>query len=138
MTITVMAATSRLGERVIRALIDAGQSPETIIAVVCLGTDHSQQTYELTGTYAYSMEELTETVRQITEFPIVYSPISIPNWIQKARQKGMNEYMIGLIASLYMAVESGEFEKVTAHVEELTGRPPETPELFIRRSLGRA
>jgi NAD(P)H dehydrogenase (quinone) len=100
---------------------------------VCTDDRHAQKTYTLTGIKAYGMEELTETIGKITGKSIQHKPISLEDWIQRSREKGMEEEWAGLIASLYRAIENGEFELVTNHVEVLTGRPPESAESFIRR-----
>jgi NAD(P)H dehydrogenase (quinone) len=105
------------------------------IAVVCMDERHSHKTYTLTGLKAYGMEELTETIRKITGKSIEYRPISIEEWIQRSLEKGMEEEWAELIASLYRAIENGEFELVTNHVEELTGRRPESAESFICRMI---
>ena len=47
------------------------------------------------------------------------------------------DYLVSGILSLYRAMENGEFELVTDHVEKLTGTPPEHPESYFKRILNK-
>jgi hypothetical protein len=38
---------------------------------------------------------------------------------------------------MYHAVARGEFDKVTNHIEELSGAPAQNVEAYLRRSLNR-
>ena len=53
-----------------------------------------------------------------------------PETINKVRKL----HMIEIIATLYQAVNNGEFEKVTNHFEKLTGHPPESVESFLKHN----
>ena len=44
------------------------------------------------------------------------------------------EEMIGTLTSMYRAVDNGEFETVTDHVEKITGKLPERIEAYLQRT----
>lgn len=103
------------------------------IAAACLNSGHSEKIYELTGIKALSMDELAEAISNATGKIVEFRKVSEEEYSEICRADNITEYMISVLASMYRAVDNGEFETVTNHVELLSGTPPESPESYLTR-----
>ncbi len=107
-------------------------------AAAMMDDGHANQTYELTGPEALSMDELAATVSAATGAEIRFESISDERYAQICREGDENvpEYLIPILTSLYHAVDNGEFEAVSDHVRQLSGAPAETAASYLGRVLG--
>ncbi len=106
-------------------------------AAACLQDGHEGQVYELTGRRAVSMPELASALTAATGQPIAFTQVSEGEFGEICRADGVPEYITEVLTSMYRAVDAGEFETVTDHVERLTGAPPEGVTEYLRRALRR-
>ena len=83
------------------------------------------------------MPELAEAISRATGKRIEFKPISEEEYADICRVDNTPEDLIEVLTSMYRAVDNGEFEKVTDHVERLTGTPPEPVESYIKRAVQR-
>jgi NAD(P)H dehydrogenase (quinone) len=106
-------------------------------AAALTGEGHSERIYELTGAEALSMERLAEIISGVTGRPVRFDSITDEEYAEICRtgREEVPEFIIPMLTTLYHAVDNGEFELVTDHVEMLTGRPPETAESYLRSAL---
>jgi NAD(P)H dehydrogenase (quinone) len=106
-------------------------------AAACLDSGHSEKVYELTGAEALSMPRLAEIISKVTGKPVRFDCITDDEFAQVCREgnEDVPEPMIAILTSLYHAVDNKEFERVTDHVELLTGTPPETAESYLARKI---
>ena len=106
-------------------------------AAACLHSEHAGKVYELTGPEALSMPDLAATIARVTGQAVGFESITDEAFAEVCRQgnEDVPEFLIGILTSLYHAVDNHEFETVTDHVERLTGTPPETAESYLRRRL---
>ena len=95
-------------------------------AAICTGDGHSERLYKLTGPRAVSMEELAAAVSRHAGTDIPFEAVSDEEYVELCRAGGEPEELIQTLLSMYRAVEQGEFEAVTDHVETLTGTPAAT------------
>ncbi len=165
MKINVMGATGQLGYKVMHALIEQGAAESDLIAsvrspakasplaergvqirrddlarataAVCLNGGHLGRLYELTGPKALSMPELAGILTEVTEMPIKFASISDEEYARVCREgkEAVPDYLIGVLTSLYHAIDNGEFERVTDHVEQLTDSPPEDAKSYFNRVI---
>ncbi len=106
------------------------------LAAVCLTTGHSQKVYTLTGSKAVSMPELAAAVAKAAGRPFRFREVSEDEFAEICRADGSPDQVIELFNSMYRAVDAGEFETVTDHVELLTGRPAQSVEDYMKLRLG--
>ncbi len=106
-------------------------------AAVCTNEGHTGKIYELTGAEALSMSRLAEIISEVTGKPVRFDSITDEEYAEICRTGGeeVPEFIIPVLTSLYHAVDNGEFEQVSDHVEKLTGRPPEVAASYLRSSL---
>jgi NAD(P)H dehydrogenase (quinone) len=103
------------------------------IAAACLNSGHSEKIYELTGPKALSMDELAEAISNATGKIVEFHQVTEKEYAEICRADNIPEPMIAILASMYRAVDNGEFETVSDHVELLTGTPPESAESYLTR-----
>jgi hypothetical protein len=83
------------------------------------------------------MEKLAGIISDVTGKPVRFDSITDEEYAEICRTgiEEVPEFVIPMLTSLYHAVDNGEFELVTDHVEKLTGRPPESAESYLRSAL---
>ena len=99
---------------------------------------HSEKVYELTGSQALSMPQLAGALAAATGAPIAFECVTEYEFIEICSRDGVPDEIGEILASMYRAVDCGEFEKVTDHVELLTGTPAEAAESYLRRAINSA
>ena len=97
---------------------------------------HAGKIYDLTGSEAISMPQLAETISTVTGKSVHFESVSEEEYAEICRADDIPESLIEVWISMYRAVDNGEFENVTDHVERLTGKPPESVERYLRRVVG--
>ncbi len=90
---------------------------------------------ELSGAEAITMDELAEALTTATGSNIRFDSASDEEFVDICRQDGTPEFITQVLLSLYHAVDSGEFARVTDHIERLTGSPPESVPDYLIRTL---
>jgi NAD(P)H dehydrogenase (quinone) len=100
---------------------------------------YANRAYDLTGPQALTMDQLAAAVSAATGAEIAFDRITDAQYAQICRdgEESIPDYLIPILTSLYHAVDNGEFEAVTDHVERLSGRAPETAQTYLRRVLGK-
>ena len=97
---------------------------------------HSGQVYELTGPEAVSMPQLAGALTAATGTPIAFDCVSEPEFEAICREDDIPDEIVAILASMYRAVDHGEFAQVTDHVELLSGTPAESVEAYLQRAIG--
>lgn len=106
-------------------------------AAACLQDGHEGWVYELTGARAVSMPELASALTDATGQSISFARVTEDEFGEICRGDGVPGYITDVLTSMYRAVDAGEFEAVTDHLERLTGAPPEGVAEYLRRALRR-
>ncbi|MDE2935335.1 MAG: SDR family oxidoreductase [Chloroflexota bacterium] len=97
---------------------------------------HSGQVYELTGPEAVSMPQLAGALTAATGTPIAFDCVSESEFEAICRKDDIPDEIVAILASMYRAVDHGEFARVTDHVELLSGAPAESVEAHLQRAIG--
>jgi NAD(P)H dehydrogenase (quinone) len=105
------------------------------LAAACLDSSTAGNLYELTGPQALTMSEVADAISQVTGRTVTFDSISEEEYMAICLEDGIPEPFAKVLASMYRAVENGEFETVTDHVQQLTGTPAETVESYLRRTV---
>ncbi len=103
------------------------------IAVVATEGGHAGKTYELTGPEALSNYDLVDLASEIYEKPMFYDDLSPDEYYQHLKKRGMPEYLVEGAVGMAAAAKEGTFERITDHVQALTGHPPESVKSFLQR-----
>jgi NAD(P)H dehydrogenase (quinone) len=105
------------------------------LASAALDPDLSGTVLELTGPRAISMEELAETLSEVTGSSIRFDSVPDEEFVRICEKDGTPEFITQVLLSLYKAVDKGEFENATDHFELITGRPAESVHDYLERRL---
>lgn len=104
-------------------------------AAALMQDGHSGRVYELTGAEAVSMPQLAVALAAATGEPIVFDSVSEAEFIAICQEDGIPESDGAILASMYRAVDNGEFAQVSEHVELLSGTPAEPVDAYLRRAV---
>jgi NAD(P)H dehydrogenase (quinone) len=94
------------------------------LAAACLEDGHEGRVYELTGAEALSMADVAAAIAAAAGRPIEFAAITGEEYAARCRERGLAEAVIEVWLNTWEAVEAGELERTTNHLELLTGRPP--------------
>ncbi len=104
-------------------------------AAACTSEGHVGQVYELTGPRALSMRDLASALTYATGQIIRFDKVTEKEFADICREDGVPEPDIAILASMYRAVDNGEFENVSDDIRLLTGTSPMAAEHYLRESL---
>lgn len=104
-------------------------------AAAVLDDSHSHAVYELTGPEAVSMPELADALSTATGRPIAFDCVTEEEFEAVCRADGLSDSVASILTSMYRAADRGEFERVSDHVERLTGSPASTVADFLRDAV---
>lgn len=101
-----------------------------VAAKVLLDDGHESKTYELTGPEALSYADLARILSEQSGITIRY--VDVPPGAARAGmlQAGMSEWLADGLLELFAVYRQGGAESVSPAVENVTGRPPRSFELF--------
>ncbi|UCC93469.1 MAG: SDR family oxidoreductase [Thermoplasmata archaeon] len=105
------------------------------VAAALIQPGHEGKVYDLTGRDAITMDELARAISVATGRDVPFRSISDEEYAEICRRDGIPEPFIRVLTSMYWAIDAGEVEKGTDHVEVLTGTPPESAEDYLRRTV---
>ena len=94
------------------------------LAAACLESGHEGRIYDLTGAEALSMADMAAAFSTIVRRPIEFAPITVAEYAERCRERGLPDPLIALWRSIWEAVEAGELERISDDLERLTRRPP--------------
>jgi uncharacterized protein YbjT (DUF2867 family) len=104
-----------------------------VAAAALTGPGHEGKVYTLTGPQALSYREATEILSRVIGRPLTYVAETEDETWARQRRAGEPAWRIAALLSIAAYQRAGgPTERITATVEELTGRPPYTFEQFAR------
>lgn len=106
-----------------------------VIATILTTSGHEGQTYELTGTTAYNLTEVTSALSAAVGQPLVYDDCTPEVFAANLQGAGLPEFLVEAMVSMAQAIKENCYASVSNSVAELTGTPPEDGLAFLQRSL---
>ena len=91
-------------------------------------TDHAGVVYELTGPEALTLEEVADRAGAVIGRSLSYSRETLDEAYASRAHYGEEQWQLDAWVSSYTAIADGEAERVTDHVERVTGHPARTIE----------
>lgn len=113
------------------SFIDARDIAEVAVAAL-LDDGHAGQTYVLTGPRAMTFAEFLTEYGAATGRPLRYEPISEEDYAAGLLAVGVPEEATTLLNSLFREIRTGGGESISPHVEQILGRPPLDPSVWIK------
>jgi uncharacterized protein YbjT (DUF2867 family) len=93
---------------------------------------HAGKAYELTGPAALTLTEVAETITAVTGREVGFRDESLAEAYESRATYAAEPWQVEAWVSTYTAIAAGELDRVSDHVERLTGRPPMSLERFLR------
>lgn len=115
-----------------RAAVVARDDVAASAAAVLTGSGHERVAYDMTGPEAITLLEAAEQVAEAAGRPVTYVPETLEEARASRAHLGAEDWEVEGWVTSYAAVAAGELERVSDHVERLTGRPPTSLREFLR------
>ncbi|MBO9531617.1 MAG: NAD(P)H-binding protein [Solirubrobacteraceae bacterium] len=96
------------------------------LAALLTGDDHAGATYELTGPEALTLGEACVTMARHSGRPVTYLRETVEEAYASRAAGAPTQIELDGWVSTYTAIAAGELARVTADVERLTGRAPQS------------
>jgi NAD(P)H dehydrogenase (quinone) len=107
-------------------------------AAVAAGEGHAGRIYELTGPDPLSQRDVAAILGRVSGKPVSYKPGSVEAYVENLGKIGLPKFLAEALGGVQRAIQAGILDRVTDHVQNLTGRAPESVESFLRRRLAPA
>lgn len=104
-------------------------------AVLASPEEFKNQTLNLTGPQALSLQEIAETISEITGNETVYKAETVEEAYASRASYGAEGWMVEGWVSTYTAIADGSLEKVSSDVQKILGHPAQTFTETLKRSL---
>lgn len=139
---TTLTARSIAGSGTIRLPFGTGRtSPITtddvarVVAAILTGPGpYIGRVVELTGPRSQDMHGVAEEYARALSRPVAYVDVPWETWAgQVLSRAGLGSYVDEQIAAMARLHRENRYDRVTATVEEITGRPAESVEEFVAR-----
>lgn len=92
---------------------------------------HAGATYELTGPEALTLDEVASRGGAVVGRALSYHRETIEEAYASRSQFGEDQWQLDAWVSTYTAIAEGEVERVTDHVQRVTGQPARTIEVAL-------
>ena len=116
------------------AAVSQADIADVAAKVLLAPAEHIAQTYQLTGPEAITLAEAAEITSHITGQRISYHPETIEEAYASRAKYRAPQWQVDAWVSTYMAIASGELERVTHDVERIAGHRPLSLAQLIRLS----
>jgi (4-alkanoyl-5-oxo-2,5-dihydrofuran-3-yl)methyl phosphate reductase len=107
----------------------------TVAALALTQPGHSGQAYELTGSELFTIGEMVQVISRVLGKPIQYvdiPPIAAKLFILKT---GMDKTLVNALMEMLKSLRKDEGAFVTDTVQQITGNPPSTFEMWCREHI---
>jgi len=102
-------------------------------AAVLTSSGHEGGVYDITGSYAWTREEIAAELSKVTGRTIAYAPLSEEALLKGMVANGVSSNLAEFLVGLDRGLRLGALDVVSRAVEQLTGTPPETLPAFLAR-----
>jgi NAD(P)H dehydrogenase (quinone) len=101
-----------------------------------LQNGHQNQTYEITGSYLYSYEDVAKELSALSGRTVNYTdadPVTFPTQL---KELGLPEIVVLLVTGFSTDIKNHQFEIVTKDLEKLLGRKPASLNESLKEVFG--
>ena len=102
-----------------------------VAASALLEDGHEGKAYELSGPAAMTYAERAQVLSEALGKPVTYLAVSDADWKATMLGYGLPEWQVDGILDLQRYYKSGASDRVTEHVEQVTGSKPRTYAQFV-------
>ncbi len=80
--------------------------------------------YNFTNTRTYSFDDVAEALSELSGKPVSYTPLTMDTYKTEARNKGVPDHALEMMAPFYTDIANGQGSTVSNDLEEALGRKP--------------
>lgn len=117
------------------APIGAEDQARLIAAILTQPSAHVGKTYPLYGPVEFSQKELAEELSRILDRRIVYAPATLDEYRALLTGYQLPEFLIQHFLAIAVDYQNGIFAGVNNIIADVTGRPPQTVEQFVKSNI---
>jgi NAD(P)H dehydrogenase (quinone) len=110
----------------------------TALAAALSSGDHTGKSYDISAPSPYSLGDVAAALGRASRRTVTYQPVRSDEFRKVLEEKGAPAPIIGMSVALGDAIRAGEFDVASTDLTRLMGRPPETLDAFLRRTLAAA
>jgi NAD(P)H dehydrogenase (quinone) len=82
------------------------------------------KTYNLTGTEAYSFDDVASTLSTLSGKKVTYTPVEAAAFGEQMKGRGTPDLIIGRVIGFLTDIKNGQEEDISPELEKLLGRKP--------------
>jgi NAD(P)H dehydrogenase (quinone) len=94
------------------------------IAHVLLESDRSNRIYKLTGSKAYSFDDVAATLSDLSGKKVGYTPAEKSAFETQMKERGIPEATVQKVVGFLTDIKNGQEEEISPDLENLLGRQP--------------
>jgi uncharacterized protein YbjT (DUF2867 family) len=114
--------------------VAAADVADAVTAILRAPDEHLGAVYELTGPAALDIDGLAEQYAKARDRPITALRLPYDEWLEDLTQAGLDPHTQQHIATTMARLHhDGRYNRLTHDVEDLTGRPAQSVEEYIRQ-----
>jgi uncharacterized protein YbjT (DUF2867 family) len=114
--------------------VAAADVADVVTAILRAPDEHLGAVYELTGPAALDIDGLAEQYAKARDRPITALRLPYDEWLEDLTQAGLDPHTQQHIATTMARLHhDGRYNRLTHDVEDLTGRPAQSVEEYIRQ-----
>ncbi len=99
---------------------DMGEAIGNVLAE----NDCDNKIYDFTGTDAYSFYDVADALTELSGKKVTYTPVEPETYQTHAKQRGVPEFVIGMVTGFMTDIKNGQEEKVSPDMENMLRRKP--------------
>jgi NAD(P)H dehydrogenase (quinone) len=80
--------------------------------------------YHLTGSEAYSFDDIATTLSTLSGKEVKYTPVEVATFGAGMKERGVPEVIVGRVIGFLTDIKNGQEEEVSSDLENLLGRKP--------------
>jgi NAD(P)H dehydrogenase (quinone) len=98
------------------------------IANSLLAGGWNETTYKLTGSHAYSFDDVAAALTKLSSHEVKYTPADPTAFAAQMFQRGVPEIVVGRVVGFMTDIKNGQEDEISPDLEQLLGRKPATLE----------
>ena len=113
--------------------VSASDVARVVTAVLQAPDEHLGAVYQLTGPATLDIDGLAEQYSKALDRPITALRLPYDEWLDHLAQAGLDAHTQQHVATMARLHREGRYNRLTRDVENLTGRPAQSVEEYIRQ-----
>jgi NAD(P)H dehydrogenase (quinone) len=115
--------------------VDARNVAAVVATILASPAGHEGKVYELTGPRSQDMAAHAAEYAEALGRPVAYVDVPLPQWEGELRKRHLPEHVLGHLLTMARLHAANRYDRLTADVQKVTGRPPTSTRDFVAQHL---